>query len=71
MVMALENNTYLAKLNMTGNPTSYEHMQLIIQALQFNNTLEKLFLTQPFHIQIIQTFKRSLFPFADNRVVIV
>ena len=42
MVMALKKNIYLAVLNISGNPTSKEHMQLIIQALQHNKTLQQL-----------------------------
>ena len=42
MVMAMEKNTSLAVLGMDGNPINEEHIQLIIQALQHNNTLRWL-----------------------------
>ena len=44
MVMAMKKNTSLKYLDMYGIPISIEHMQLIIQALRHNNTLQLLYL---------------------------
>ena len=44
MVMAMKKNTSLEYLDMYGIPISIERMQLIIQALQYNNTLQELYL---------------------------
>ena len=44
MVMAMKKNTSLEYLDMYGILISIEHIQLIIQALQHNNTLQWLYL---------------------------
>ena len=40
--MAMKKNISLSVLEMDGNPINEEHIQLIIQALQHNNTLQLL-----------------------------
>ena len=64
-VMALKKNTNLATLYVDGSPASKEHMELIIQALQYNKTLQWLF---------IRKFQSFLFlvgniNFKDRRVI--
>ena len=44
IIMAMKKNTSLTDLDMGGNPISGECAQLIVQALQYNNTLQLLVL---------------------------
>ena len=56
MVMAMKKNTSLSVLEMDGNPINEEHIQLIIQALQHNNTLQWLGLQNIFEKDSICMF---------------
>ena len=47
--MAMKKNTSLVRLYMYGNPISEECAQLIVQALQHNNTLQLLQLNYYYH----------------------
>ena len=40
-IMAMKKNTSLVRLDMCDNPISEECAQLIVQALQYNNTLQE------------------------------
>ena len=42
IIMAMKKNTSLVQLYMHGNPISEKYAQLIVEALQHNNTLQKL-----------------------------
>ena len=47
--MAMKKNTSLVQLMIGCNPISEECAQLIVQALQYNNTLQELWLNYDYH----------------------
>ena len=49
IIMAMKKNISLVELNMYSNPISGECVQLIVQALQYNNTLQLLHLNDDYH----------------------
>ena len=49
IIMAMKKNTSLVELNMQSNPISRECAQQIVQALQYNNTLQLLYLNHDYH----------------------
>ena len=55
--IAMKKNTSLVELYMSGNPISGECSQLIVQALQHNNTLQELVL--PYYFEDVRKRIRS------------